>query len=134
MKHLILCTSMMALLSNPALACNWKTDIQKQGSKYLFTKSCYEEVGRLVKTNKELEKANSERQKQVEKLGKTIELKDLALDRADKRIMLWRDETYNQQERLLRQQKLAKYNDWMYFGGGIAVTILSVWAAGQLRK
>lgn len=123
----------MALLSSQSLACNWNTDIQKEGSKYLYTASCHKEVGRLVKSNKELEKAISERQKQVEKLGKTIELKDLALDKADQRIMNWRDESYNQHQRLLKQQQLSKYNDWLYFGGGIALTILSVWGAGQIK-
>lgn len=124
----------MVLSVNSTLACNWRTDIQKQGSKYLYTASCHDEVGKIVKANRELKKANSERLKQVKKLDEVIELKDLALDKADKRIMNWRNESYNQHYRLLRQQKLAKYNDWLYFGGGMAITILSVWAAGQLRR
>lgn len=125
---------MTVLLVNPAIACDWKT-IRKVGdSGYLYSADCHKSVGQLKNKAEELEKANSERQKQVEKLGKTIELKDLALDKADQRIINWRNETYNQHDRLLRQQKLAKYNDWLYFGGGIAVTILSVWAAGQLRR
>jgi len=90
-------------------------------------------VGDTVKKARELEKAEAERQVQVDRLSKSITLKDLALDKADQRMMNWRDESYNQHERLLKQQKLAKYNDWLYFGGGIGLTILSVWAAGQIK-
>lgn len=124
----------MGLLANPAISCDWSKDVRKEGSNYVYTTDCHIEVGKTIKAKEELEKANSERQAQVEKLGKAIELKDLALDRADQRIMNWRDEAYNQHERLLKQEKLAKYNDWLWFGGGVGLTILSVWAAGQLRK
>jgi len=123
----------MVSLASPSYACNWKTDIQKQGSKFLYTASCHKLVGDTVKKARELEKAEAERQVQVDRLSKSITLKDLALDKADQRMMNWRDESYNQHERLLKQQKLAKYNDWLYFGGGIGLTILSVWAAGQIK-
>ena len=129
MKILIITT----LFSFNVFACNWKTDIQKQGSKFLYTPSCHKLVGDTVKKAKELEKANTERKNQVDKLAKSITLKDLALDKADQRLMNWRSEAYNQHERLLKQQKLAKFNDWVYFGSGIGLTILSVWAAGQLK-
>ena len=134
MKRLISCMSVMVLLSSPSFACNWKTDIQRQGSSYVYTTSCHKLVGETVKKARELERANLERQQQAKKLTKTIELKDLALDKADLRIRNWRDETYNQHDRLLRQQKLAKYNDWLYFGSGVALTVLSVWAAGQISR
>jgi len=120
-------------LSSPSYACNWNTDIQAQGSKFLYTASCHDEVGKTIRKARELEKAEAEREKQVKKLTESITLKDLALDRADTRLMNWRDEAYNQHERLLKQKKLAKYNDWLYFGSGIGLTILSVWAAGQLK-
>ena len=123
----------MVSLSSPSYACNWSTDIQKQGSKFLYTASCHKLVGDTVKKARELEKAEEEREKAVKKLNDSIKLKDLALYKSDQRMMEWRDESYNQHERLLRQQKLAKFNDWIYFGSGIGLTILSVWAAGQLR-
>ena len=133
MKRLISSIVLMGLLINPALSCDFKT-IQKKGSEYAYSEVCHKEVGRIVRKTKELEKANLERMKQVEKLIKSIYNKDTALDIADQRIMNWRNESYKQHNRLLKQQKLSKYNDWAYFGSGIALTILSVWAAGQLRK
>jgi len=121
------------LLSSQSLACNWNTDIQAQGSKFLYTASCHKLVGDTVKKARELEKAYTELDKKSKKLGESITLKDLALDKSDQRMMKWRDESYNQHDRLLKQKKLAKYNDWLYFSGGIGLTVLSVWAAGQLR-
>jgi len=133
MKNLIVCMAMIGLLTNSAISCDWST-IKKQDSEYVYSADCHKEVGKLVGKVEKLERANLERQKEAESLNKAIELKDLALNKADERIMNWRNETYNQHERLLRQEKLAKYNDWLYFGGGVGLTILSVWASGQLRK
>jgi len=126
---------MVSLVSHSALAsCNFNTDIVKVDTNtYHYTKECHIEVGKIKNTKEELEKAVDERKKQVEKLNESIKLKDLALDVADKRIMNWRDESYKQHERLIKQQQLSKYNDWLYFGGGIALTVLSVWAAGQIK-
>lgn len=123
----------MGLLTNVNAACNWKTDVVRQGSNYLFSKDCYKAVGILKVKAEELEQANNERKAQVKKQSASIKLKDLALDKADQRLMNWRSEAYNQHERLLKQQKLAKFNDWLYFGSGIALTVLSVWGAGQLK-
>jgi len=129
MKYFII----IALLINTSMACDWKTGIVKKGSRYSYTVDCHKEVGKLVKQNKELKLANSERQKQSEKLTQSIKLKDLALEKADLRITNWRNETYNQHDRLLKQKKLSKYNDWLYFVGGMGLTVLSVWGAGQIK-
>ena len=123
----------MGLLTNANAACNWKTDIVRQGSNYLFSKECYKAVGDMKVQVKELQAANTERKVQVKKQYEAIQMKDLALDKADQRLMSWRSEAYNQHERLLKQQKLAKFNDWLYFSSGVALTVLSVWGAGQLK-
>ena len=136
MKRIMLCIKLMVLLvSHSALAnCNFISDIVKVDTNtYHYTKECHIEVGKIKNTKEELEKAASERKKQIEKLNKSIKLKDLALDVADERIMNWRNQSYEQHKRLIKQQQLSKYNDWLYFGGGIALTVLSVWAAGQIK-
>lgn len=133
MKRLISSLCLVTLLYNPLYACDWGS-IQSQGSSYIYTADCHKEVGKLVNKVKELESANLERQKESERLYGAIKMKDLALDKADQRIMTWRNETYSQHERLLRHEKMSKYNDWAYFGGGVLITILSVWAAGQIKN
>lgn len=134
MKRLMLCIMLtVSLVGQSALAnCDFST-IKKVDSGYLYSSECHGEVGKIKKAKEALEKASEERKKQVDKLTESIKLKDLALDTADERIMNWRMESYEQHERLLKQRKYEKYNDWMYFGGGILVTVLSVWAAGQIK-
>jgi len=121
------------ILSSPILACDW-TKIQKQGEKYLYPKSCHLEFGKTLVQVKELKLANEVRKLQAEKLEKTIDLKDLALDKADMRTMRWRDESYNQHEKLLRYQTLSRKSNWLYVAGGFGLAILSVWAAGQVNN
>lgn len=137
-------------LNQVALAnCNWKEDIKKNlDGSYIYSKECHIEVGVIGKvldtTKQALEESKKEsvelraEVKELEesktKLIKSIELKDLALSKADDIAMRWRDETYNQHDRLLRQQKLSKTNNWLFFGGGILAGFLSVWAAGQLDR
>lgn len=132
MKKLAFLLSFL-LLSNFTLACDW-SKIQKHGDKYLYPKSCHIEFGKTLVQVKELKLANEERKKQAEKLEKTIQLKDLALDTADMRTMRWRDESYNQHEKLLRYQRLSRKSNWLYVAGGFGLAILSVWAAGQLNN
>lgn len=102
-----------------SLACNWKTDVKKVEGGYLFTDRCYQQVGKLRISN--------------DKLFKSIELKDLALEKSDEVIMKWRDEAYNQHDRLLKQKRLDSWNNWLYFIGGVGLTSLAVWGAGQLK-
>ena len=147
MKYLLI---LCFLLNQTALAaCNWSTDIVKvDANTYQYTKECHGEVGVIGKALKSTKAALEERKKESEALRaeinelsaangnvkKSLELKDLALQKSDEIAIKWKDEAYNQHERLLKQEKLAKKNNWLYFGGGIGLTILSIWAAGQVRK
>ena len=106
--------------------CDWST-ITKADGIYLYSVSCHKEVGKLVKEQKL-------RREQVAKLNKAISLKDLSINKAEERIVNWRDTTYVLEKRLQTQRKWSRYNDWMYFGGGIFMTVLSAWAIGQVNK
>lgn len=106
--------------------CDWST-IKTTDQGYLYSKECHIEVGKIVE---EVEL----RKKQVEELNKTITFKDLAMTKADERIVLWRDTSFELEERIVKQRKWSAYNDYLWFGGGIAVTILSGWAMGQVSK
>lgn len=137
------------MTQNALAVCDWSTGIKElPDGNYSYSKDCHGEVGVIGKALKSTKEALEERKNEAEalrsevkeltnsntKVKKSLDLKDLALDRADTIALKWRDETYNQHERLLKQEKLAQTNNWLYFGGGIGLTILSVWAAGQLRK
>lgn len=105
--------------------CKW-ADIKKVEGGYLYSESCHGRVGVLVK---DLE----DREIEVVNLRKGLELKDLALQKSDERIMLWRDESYEQFERLKKQSELTNRNQYLWFVLGIVVTGTAVWSAGQLR-
>ena len=115
------------LFSNIAFAdCKWATDVKKVSDGYLYTEECHGRVGVVVK---DLE----DREKEVTSLRKTIEFKDLALVKADERVMLWRDESYEQFDRLQKQTALSRKNDMLWFVLGIVFTGAAVYGAGQLR-
>lgn len=117
---------MVSLSQNALGACDWST-IKKVDSIYHYTKECNLEVGRLVQ---EAEK----RRQQVDKLNKSIELKDLAIDKAEQRVELWKNTSYKLEDRLIKHDKWSKRNDWILFGGGMLTAILTGWAIGQASK
>lgn len=144
MKHLILCISMMGLLLSPqtvSAACNWNTDIKKTEDGFVYPADCHGEVGVIYKTNKLREQEIVQLKGQIEdlevskqKLTKSLELKDLALVKADEMSIRWREESYNQHERLLRHDRLSSTNRWVSFTLGFLAASLSVYAAGQLVR
>jgi hypothetical protein len=120
--------SVVVLLTSFAHAtdCKWADGVKPVDNGYLYTKECHGRVGILVKDNDDL---NIE----VANLRKSIDLKNLALDKADERIILWRNESYEQFDRLQKQIEASKKNDMLWFALGIVVTGAAVWGAGQLR-
>jgi len=125
MKHLLMIFLSFLLCFQSLAECDWKT-IQEVDSKFVYTKECHLKVADLVKNEKF-------RTEQVAELNKAIDLKDLALDKADQRVILWRAETYKQNDALEKAYKVSELTKWLYFGLGIVGTSLAVMGAGQLR-
>ena len=68
-----------------------------------------------------------------ESLKKVIELKDLALDVSEKRTELWLKTSSKAYDSLNQYENLRTSNQLLYFGLGVATTVLAVWAASQLH-
>ena len=118
----------MGLLTNAHASCNVKTDIVKQANgTRIYSLDCHKMVGKLIQDEKD-------RKEQIEHLNKTISLKDLSLDLSDKRANLWQHEAENQYNLLQKHAKWRTYEKYIWFSGGIALTVLSVWAAGSLAR
>lgn len=128
MKKLIsLALAVSMFMSTTALAeCKWTEGVKKVENGYLYTEECHGRVGIIVKDNDDLKV-------EVNNLLKTIELKDLVIAKADERTILWRNESYEQFDRLQKQSELDHKNELLWFALGIVVTGAAVWGAGQLR-
>jgi hypothetical protein len=124
----ILCFILSLLIATPSFgSCNWGTDIIKNSDgSYTYSRSCHLEVGISLE---ELDL----RRKQVVELNKTIELKDLALKYSEERTHLWLDTSLKMNDRLNQYEASRSNQGWVYFGLGVAATVLSVWAAGQIK-
>ena len=105
--------------------CKWST-IKKNGLIYEYTAECNQQVGQLVQDGKL-------RLKQIDLLTESLKFKDEALYKTEQRVELWRDTSFKLQDRLRLQHTWGSYDNWLYFVGGVALTVLSVWAAGKIR-
>ncbi len=75
----------------------------------------------------------ADREEQVAKLTKTIELKDLAIRTQEQRADLWMNTALKLEDRVNAMESLKRQNEILWFVGGIALTGLAVWGAGQLK-
>jgi hypothetical protein len=107
-------------------ACNPKQIKEQSDGSFSYPLDCHLEFGRLVKNEKE-------REKQIEHLGKSIELKDLALKVSDERIENWQNAAYKLEDRILKYEASSERVRWIYFGLGVVVMGAAVHAAGKLR-
>ena len=127
MKKLFYIVILFSFLTHCIAAeCDWKTIEEKDG-KFIYSKECNIKVGQLVKEM-------ALKDEQIVKLNKVIELKDLMILKGDERIELWRATTYKLEDRLISQDKWSNRKDWLYFAGGIIVTIAVGVANSYARK
>lgn len=125
MKYLITLFISLSLSFN-TIACDWST-IKKQGNSFVYSAECHDQVGKLADSEKE-------RKKQVEKLEQSIELKDLALTTAEKRVELWKKTTYEVEDRALRYKKFANLTKYGWFAMGVISVFASAYAFDKVRK
>lgn len=126
MNKVISSLLLICFMSNAALAdCDW-SKIEKKEKTYVYSEELHLCVGQLVQSNKT-------KDTQIADLTKAIQLKDLAIQKADERVALWMDTSFKMEDRLNKIDSLRSSNNTLYYGLGIATAILAVWAAGQLR-
>lgn len=90
--------------------CDFKVDITPTSDgKYLYSKECHVEVGKLVQSNLDLNKA--------------IDLKNLALTASDNRVAMWEKTSDDQMQRLNTLDTQSKRNEWLFFGLGCLTVI-----------
>lgn len=129
MKKLVLIFLTIAIFCNKSLAlCDFAKDIKEnQDGSYSYTRECHVEVGKRVKRLALVEEQTTE-------LEKTIELKDLALTKQKERADKWMATSFQLEDKLRSYDSVANKDKTLHFILGVGVTILSVWAAGQITK
>ena len=129
MRSLISALILVSLLPIQCFAdCDWSKDISPEADgSYKYSRDCNKRVGKLVQDNKDL---NDE----VDKLNKTIDLKDLTIQTDEKRADLWMNSSLKLEDRVNTIDKMNETNKWLYFGLGIVVSGFAVWGASRLVK
>jgi len=124
MKKLVCLIIAFGMFSNIAMAeCKWATGVTKVETGYLYSNDCHGRVGLLVKDVDDYKI-------EVTELRKTIDLKDLALTKADQRVELWQTTAVKMEDRLNKVESAANTQKWIYLGLGV----LTVFAAGYAAK
>jgi hypothetical protein len=110
-----------------AADCDFSKGITKVEGGYLYTPDCHKKVGKIQEDLKD-------REEQVAKLEKTIELKDLGIKVQEERADKWMNTAFKLEDRVNSMERLKSTNQWLYFGIGVVATSLAVWGAGQLAR
>jgi len=120
---------MLIVLSLPlsALAeCDFKTGITKNDNNtYTYSRECHIKVGEL---RQDLDIANE----QNLKFTKALELKDLALSKADQRADMWQQTAFKLEDRITTIDGMRTSNQWLMFGFGMVTMFAASYAASQL--
>lgn len=117
----VLCRSVFA-------GCDFSKDIveNKDGS-YTYSRACHIQVGKDQYSLSEYKLALDGRKKE-------IELKDLALQKQEERVVFWMDKAHTMSTKVTTYEDMRSTNQLLYFGAGVVLTGLAVWGAGQLRR
>lgn len=126
MKKLIATFLVAISLSNVAIAdCDFSKIVHNADGTMTYTKELHICVGQM---KQDLESANA----QLTAYKSAIDLKDLAITKANERSDLWMNTSFKLQDRMNAVDDLKSKNQLLTFFAGVVVTGLAVWGAGQL--
>jgi len=118
MKKVIASVLIFSCLSSAAYAdCDFSKGITPgPNHTFIYSEECHQKVGQLIQDN-------ATKDKQIADYVQAINLKDLAITKADSRTQLWMDTSDKLTDRLTKVDELQKKNDWLYFGLGVLSTV-----------
>lgn len=126
MKKLIATLLIALSLTNVALAdCDYSKLVHNADGTVTYSKELHICVGQM---KADLASANS----QIADYKQAITLKDLALTKSEQRGDMWMTQSFTLQDRLDKVEDYKSKNEIIYFVGGVLLTGLAVWGAGQL--
>lgn len=127
MKIVSLSIILTLILNQVALAdCDFSKGITEVTGGYLYTKECHQKVGKMTEDLKD-------REVQVEKLTKSIELKDLSIQFNEKRADMWLNTSSKLEDRLNTIERFNATTNFLFFGLGMVFMGAAVWSAAQIK-
>lgn len=124
MRHLLL---VLIVFQSAFATCDWSKIEKSKDGNFIYSPELHLCVGVLVENEKN-------RIAQIEHLNKSLELKDLAIQKTEDRAEMWRTTSYSLEDRINSQQKYSVYRDWLFFGLGTLVMGFGVYTAGHIYK
>jgi hypothetical protein len=126
MRKLIVLLLLLTLFSNIAVAdCDFTTIKNLPNGNYEYSPQQHLCVGQLVQSDQV-------KSIQLKDLGAAIQLKDLALQKSDERIYLWRTTSYNEMDRMEKIESSRSTSNLLYFGLGALTVLGAGWMASKL--
>jgi hypothetical protein len=111
--------------SSFSFACDFGKDIKENADgTYTYTRSCHIEAGKAFRSVKLLGE-------KIDLLEKEIELKDLQIKNYDERNRLWMATSFEIYDKMQSYEANRSRDNWLHFGLGMGLSILSVYAASQ---
>jgi hypothetical protein len=124
-KKFICISLAISLFSSLSFAeCDFSTGITKTDQGFLYNKECHLAVGQM-KYDLGISR------EQVSLLTKSLDLKDLALTKADQRADLWQATAFKIEDRINTIDSIRSTNNWMYFGLGVVTVFIAGYVASQ---
>lgn len=128
MKKLILALTVVCLLPISSFAdCDYTKIVSNSDGTYQYSRELHICVGIMKRdlgialTQKDL-------------LYSALELKEVALTKANERADLWMQTSKKLESNIETMDSLYQRNKWLYFGLGILAASAAVYGAGQLRR
>lgn len=115
--------AVVLLASNAWADCDYANVVKNGDGTFTYSKELHLCVGNM---KQDLSIATQ----QNDKLGKALDLKDLAITKADQRADLWQASTFKLEDRINAIDEMKDKNNWMYFGLGV----LTMFAAGYVAS
>jgi hypothetical protein len=126
MKKALCLTVALSLFANVAFAdCDYSKIVKNQDGTYTYSKELHICVGQM---RQDLESVTA----QLGEYKKAIELKDLALTKANENADIWMNASFKLQDRMSAIDDLKSKNQTLMFVAGVIFTSLAVWGAGHL--
>lgn len=117
----------ITLTTSAFAECDYSKIIHNENGTYTYSKELHVCVGQM---KQDLETATT----QLGEYKKAIELKDLAISKADQRSQLWMDTSDKLQTRLNAVADMSNKNQWLMFGLGVVTALGAGYVASQVYR